>query len=403
MNLLEYQAKKIFEEAGIRVPPALAIHKSADIRKIREGIFPKKWKEKGYVIKAQVTAGGRGKAGGVKLVKTAKDAQAAAKAMLGSELKTAQTAGAGIKIESVLVADMVPIQKEFYMAIAVNRKKACPVMIVSRFGGMEIEEAAHKDPNALAEIEIDPWEGAPKHRLRRVAEENLQIPAAFIDDFIDLASKAAWLYIKRDLALLEINPMALTPEGFYAVDAKVSLEENALFRQPENQTLAKYMEKFLEPSEKKAKKIGVSFIPIGGTIGCLVNGAGLAMATMDLISLHGGTPANFLDVGGGAVVDQVRGAFELLFANKDSKAIFVNIFGGIMRCDIIAQALLEAHKNVPLKKPLVARLLGTNVDKAKEMLAQAKLPNVEVYSDLDTAVRRVCKVAANVNLNGSKN
>ncbi|MBI4062867.1 MAG: ADP-forming succinate--CoA ligase subunit beta [Elusimicrobia bacterium] len=383
MNLFEYQAKSLLKQHGLPVGRSVLIKTKKDLALIKEGLF-----RSGYVVKAQVLAGGRGKAGGVKIVKRADEARALAGQMLGSNIETYQTAGAAVKIEAVLIAEKVAIEQEFYFAVTLSRKRGQAVILVSSAGGTEVEAA---NAGALREIPIDPWTGVRNHALREAAVETLNIPAPWINNFIEFGRKAARIYAEGEFSLLEINPLALTPKGFLAVDAKINLEENALFRQPDSLKFSEENQKLLPALERKAKDLGVSYIPIGGRIGCLVNGAGLAMATMDLIASHGQKPANFLDVGGGANVDQVKGAFEILLADKRLSAIFVNIFGGIMRCDLIAQALVEADKKTNLKVPLVARLLGNNVDQAREILSKARLTQVEVHDDLEKAVVSVCQ------------
>ncbi|MEK7287415.1 MAG: ADP-forming succinate--CoA ligase subunit beta [Elusimicrobiota bacterium] len=386
-NLLEYQARTILEESCIPIPPAVLVSKTSDLRKIKSGI----WRG-GFVVKAQVAAGGRGKAGGVKIVAKAGEAREAAREMLGASLATNQSAGSALKIKQVLVTQKVQIDREFYLAAVLSRKRAQPVLLISSAGGMGVEEIAKTQPQALVEIPIEAEGRVPSYRLRSAAVGPLQIPGPWINSFIAVAQKTAKAYWSRDLVLLEINPLALTPKGFLALDAKANVDENAFFRQPGNEALIKINASELTVAEKKAKALGISYVPVGGNIGCLVNGAGLAMATMDLIASHGQMPANFLDVGGGADVEQVRGAFELLLAGDSLSAIFVNIFGGIMRCDIIAQALVEAGKKRPLKVPLVARLLGTNVQEARNILEKAHLKNVQIFEDLEQAVRMVCQI-----------
>ncbi|MBI4669683.1 MAG: ADP-forming succinate--CoA ligase subunit beta [Elusimicrobia bacterium] len=392
MNLLEYQAKEVLESCGVRTPRSVVIKTSRDLVKIKERMFPS-----GYVVKAQVTTGGRGKSGGIKIVKSAKQARSAAKEMLGSKLSTYQSGGAAVRVECVLVAEKIAILREYYLAAVLNRRRGHPVLLISKAGGMEIEQIARERPGELHEVPVDSWTGAAGYKLRRLAAGPLEIPPELVNDFIGLAKKVAATYMKRELFLLEINPLAMTAAGFTALDSKISLDESALFRQPQNQELYKQNLSLLGFLERKAKNLDVSYIPIGGKIGCLVNGAGLAMATMDLLQSHGQAPANFLDVGGGSNKDQMRGAFELLFSDKNLTAIFVNIFGGIVRCDLIAEALIEADSKAKLRVPLVARLMGTNVDKAREILAKAKMSMVQVHADLSGAVKSVCEISKKSN------
>lgn len=388
MNLLEYQAKEILKEFGVNIAPSVLIKKPNDLKKIKQGLF-----KFGYVVKAQVSAGGRGKAGGIKLAANAAKARAAAKAMLGSRLATHQTQGDSLLVESVLVTEKMPLFKELYLSIVLNRQKATPVMLLCGQGGMEIEELAKNNPNAIAEVPLDVWEGAASYRLREAAINVLNVSKEQVPDFTRLAQQLAMAYLQREMLLLEVNPLALTPQGFYAIDAKVILEENALWRQPKSHRFVKENRASLDSAQKKAKELGLSYIPIGGDIGCLVNGAGLAMATMDLIALTGRKPANFLDVGGGANITQTQGAFEILLSNKKLSAIFVNIFGGIVRCDIIAEALVQAAKKHPLNVPLVARLKGTRMNEAKDMLQKAKLAQVQVFEELEDAIAAIGALA----------
>ncbi len=391
MNLLEYQAKIFLEEFGVPTPRAVLIQTAGDLEKINNGLFAS-----GYVVKAQVLAGARGKAGGVQIVASSTEAKAKAKSMLGSRLATHQTQGAALTIDAVLVAEKLDFEREFYLAIVLDRKSGRPMMLASKFGGIEIEEVSKEHPDALIRFSLNGDGSFDGEKLQRVAIEQLELTPNLAEAFVGLVAKLGKLYFSRDLMLLEINPLVLNAQGFIALDAKMNVDENALFRQEKAKEFAQVLQAKADPLERKARELGIAYIPIGGTIGCLVNGAGLAMATMDLIAQHNHTPANFLDVGGGADIAQVRGAFELLFSNTKLKAIFVNIFGGIMRCDVIAQALVGAASRVPLRVPLVARLQGTSMEEAHKILKEANFSDVQLFSNLDEAIKAVCEVLEKV-------
>ncbi|MFA6091523.1 MAG: ADP-forming succinate--CoA ligase subunit beta [Elusimicrobiota bacterium] len=366
MKLLEYEAKSIFSGYGIPVPRTGGV-----ITKL--GQLPAALRRAGkgpWVLKAQVLAGGRGKAGGVKVVKTPADARAAAQAMLGMRIATHQTHGAALTVREVLIDQASRISREIYLSVVLDRREACPVVIASAEGGMQIEELAKSKPEAILKEAVDPSRGLESFQARRLAFR-LRIPGPQIPAFVRLAQSLARVFLDYDASLVEVNPLVITGSGeLVALDGKIVVDDNALFRQ---KTLAGRKDGEASALELQAKKVGISYIGLDGDIGCMINGAGLAMGTMDTVALAGGSPANFLDVGGGATAKQVTAAFKILLKDRKVKAVLVNIFGGIMRCDVIAQGVLEALKNVNMKVPLVVRLEGTNVEEGKRLLKESRV------------------------------
>ncbi len=367
MKLLEYQAKKLFAEWGVTVAGGKVITKASQLSaaiKQCGGKYP-------VVVKAQVYAGGRGKAGGVVLAKNLSEAKAAVKRLLGNRLVTIQSGKDGVPVKALLIDPGVTLLKEYYLSILIERSKQLPIIVASKEGGVAIEELAKTNPDAILKTPFDPLMGLLTHEARAIAKW-LEIPAAHRETAVKQLKALAKGFFATDASLVEVNPWALTKEkGMLALDGKVTFDDSALFKYPQWDKL-----KTADadgPSEAKSREIGINYVALDGTIGCMVNGAGLAMATMDVIKLHGGEPANFLDVGGGAGVDQVREAFKLIIADKKVKAILVNIFGGIMKCDVIAQGVIEATKSVKIKMPLVVRLEGTNVDLGRKMLDESGL------------------------------
>jgi succinyl-CoA synthetase beta subunit len=390
MKLLEHEAKTYLAQAGVPIQASGGvISKPAQLAAAlkRAGKGP-------WVLKAQVLAGGRGKAGGIKLVKTPAEAKAAAKAMLGMTLRNVQTGPQGVVVEQVLVAKAADIKKEAYLAVAMDRRAGRPVLIASAEGGVEIEELAHTRPEKIVREPIDPIEGLHPFQARRVAYA-LGLPEP--GQIAKIAQSLSKLYLKLDANLVEINPLGLTKDGWVAIDAKLSTDDNALFRHPE---LAARTDLEASALEKEAKKAGLSYIGLDGDIGCMVNGAGLAMGTMDTIVLAGGQPANFLDVGGGATAEQVTRAFQIILKDKKVKTILVNIFGGIMKCDTIANGILAAMKKVKLNVPLVVRLEGTNVKEGKALLDASGLSLISAGT-LAEAGKKAVEAASTVG-NGGK-
>ena len=383
MKLLEYQSKDILAREGVPVPPSGGV-----ITKLSQ--LPAALKRAGrgpWVLKAQVLAGGRGKAGGIKLVKTPKEAKEKAAAILGMTMRTHQTGAHGIVVKELLVVKAADLLKEVYLSVALDRTLGKPVLIASAEGGVEIETLAKEHPEKIVKEPIDPYSGLEDYQARRVAFAlGVPDPAGFVR----IARAASRVFLRTDASLVEINPLAFTPKGWLAVDAKIVTDDNALFRQKEIAALPDLESSVLE---KAAKKAGINYVGLDGTIGCMVNGAGLAMGTMDIVKLAGGSPANFLDVGGGATAEQVTKAFQILLRDKKVKAVLVNIFGGIMKCDVIAQGILAAVRKVKLGVPLVVRLEGTNVEQGKAILRDSGLKLQQADGLWDAAQKAVAAAA----------
>ncbi|MBI3083093.1 MAG: ADP-forming succinate--CoA ligase subunit beta [Candidatus Omnitrophica bacterium] len=393
MKLHEYQAKQLFATAGIPVPRGVV----ATTRDEAAGNYETLKRQCGggeafaCNVKAQLHAGGRGKAGGVLVARSAQETSAHAAALLGRRLVTKQTAPDGLPISVVLLDERIAVARELYLALTIDRFNARPIALASHCGGIDIEEVAASRPQAILREGIDIVDGIPDASLSRIAETLGCIPEQA--EACGRIVRAMWrLFESTDASLIEINPLVVTDDGrLMALDAKVTLDDNALFRHPD---LAAWRDESQEqPLELRAGRIGISYVGLDGTIGCLVNGAGLAMATNDIIKLSGGSPANFLDVGGGANVEQVTNAFSIILADPRVKAILVNIFGGIMRCDWIAQGLLNATQQLEMKLPIVVRLQGTNVEEGRRLLAGAARLNLVSVDGLADAARRVVVLA----------
>lgn len=393
MKLHEYQAKQLFESVGIPVPRGVV----ATTRDEAAGNYETLKRQCGggeafaCNVKAQLHAGGRGKAGGVLVARSAQETSAHAAALLGRRLVTKQTAPDGLPISVVLLDERIAVARELYLALTIDRFNARPIALASHCGGIDIEEVAASRPQAILREGIDIVDGIPDASLSRIAETLGCIPEQA--EACGRIVRAMWrLFESTDASLIEINPLVVTDDGrLMALDAKVTLDDNALFRHPD---LAAWRDESQEqPLELRAGRIGISYVGLDGTIGCLVNGAGLAMATNDIIKLSGGSPANFLDVGGGANVEQVTNAFSIILADPRVKAILVNIFGGIMRCDWIAQGLLNATQQLEMKLPIVVRLQGTNVEEGRRLLAGAARLNLVSVDELADAARRVVVLA----------
>ncbi|MBI3288722.1 MAG: ADP-forming succinate--CoA ligase subunit beta [Elusimicrobia bacterium] len=384
MKLLECEGKDFLKARGIPVPPnGGVITKPAQLAAAlkRAGKAP-------WVLKAQVLAGGRGKAGGIKLAKTPKEALALAKAMIGMDLVTHQTHGQAIKVKELLIEGGVKIEREIYFSVVMDRKNACPTIIASAQGGMEIETLAAEHPEAIIRMPVDPSLGLRDFAARRLAF-TLNVVPTHTAEFCRVAKALVKIFLDLDCSMLEINPLILTPTGVMALDAKISTDDNALFRQAE---LAQKTDHEASSLELEAKKADISYIGLDGTIGCMVNGAGLAMGTMDTIALAGGSPANFLDVGGGANEARVTKALQIILKDKKVRAILINIFGGIVKCDMIAAGVVGALKKVKLKVPLVVRLQGTNVEAGKDILAKSGIPIIQA-DDLWMAAQKAVLAA----------
>ena len=385
MNLHEYQAKDIFRSYGIPVPAGKVAASPEEAVEAARALGGSAW-----MVKAQVHAGGRGKAGGVKLAREVETVRTAAERMLGKPLVTQQTGPEGLPVERVYVESGSEIARELYLSLTLNRERGRVALIASAAGGMDIEEVAHRTPEKILTATVHPAAGLAPHQARELAF-GLGLSGAQIAQFQSLATALYRLYLEKDLSLVEINPLIVTADGaLVALDAKINVDDSALFRHPELAQLRDASQE--DPMERRAAEHDLNYVSLDGNIACMVNGAGLAMATMDLIKLHGGQPANFLDVGGGATSERVTVAFELILSNSRVRAVLVNIFGGIVRCDLIAEGIINAVQKVRVRVPVVVRLEGTNADKAREMLAQSGL-KITPASDLTDAARKVVALA----------
>jgi succinyl-CoA synthetase beta subunit len=394
MNLHEYQAKTLLQKYGIPVPRGQVVAAANEVAAATSEINSHAW-----VVKAQVHAGGRGKAGGVKVVKSATEAQNVATELLGKTLVTYQNAPDGQPVNQVLIEETLPIARELYLSMLVDRTLERVVVVASVAGGMDIEEIAHTSPEKILQEVCDPLNGLVDFQARNLAFK-LELSGDQIGAFTKLLKGLYRLFKENDLALLEINPLVVTADGkLFALDCKMSVDDNALYRQ---KALAEQRDWSQEDSkEATAHHAGLNYIALNGNIGCMVNGAGLAMATMDLIKLHGGMPANFLDVGGGATAETVAKAFKIILADSNVKAILVNIFGGIMRCDIIAEGIITAVKEVGMQIPVIVRLEGTNVDLGKKMLRESGLNIISAEGLTDAAQQAVNSVRNSASENGA--
>jgi succinyl-CoA synthetase beta subunit len=385
MNLHEYQAKEVFAAYGIPVPTGRVAASPDEAVKAAEALGGAVW-----VVKAQVHAGGRGKAGGVKLARDLDTVRSAAKAMLGTRLATKQTGPEGLPVDRVYVETGSAIEREIYLSLTLNREKGRIAMVGSAAGGMDIEEVAAHAPEKITTVNIHPAAGLQPYQCRRMAFA-LGFKDAQIAQFQKIAMALYQLYLEKDASLVEVNPLIVTKTGdLVALDAKINIDANATYRQKAIAAMRDTAQE--DPMELQASEHDLNYVSLDGDSACMVNGAGLAMATMDLIKLHGGSPANFLDVGGGATAERVTVAFKLILSNPKVKAILVNIFGGIVRCDLIAEGVITAVKNVGVKVPVVVRLEGTNAEKAREMLASSGLA-VIAAKDLTDAAQKVVAAA----------
>ena len=392
MNIHEYQAKELLQKFGAATPPGKVASTPEEAEQIARELATND-----LVVKAQVHAGGRGKGtfangfkGGVHLVTSPAEARNVARQMLGQVLVTHQTGAAGRIVNKVLVAESVEIEREIYFAVLLDRATAAPLIVASTEGGVEIETVAEKSPEKIMREPIGPLAGLQSFQTRKLAKQ-LGFKSDQIKPAAKLFSALYRTFIESDCSMVEVNPLVVTKKGeVLALDAKFNFDDNALYRHPEVAALRDTAEE--DPREVDASKHGLNYIGLDGNIACLVNGAGLAMATMDIIKFYGGSPANFLDVGGGATGEQVTEAFKLLVSDANVKAILVNIFGGIMKCDVIAQGIINAVKAVKLSVPLVVRLEGTNVDAGKKLIAESGLA-VIAADDLADAAQKVVKAA----------
>jgi len=365
MNIHEYQAKEIFRRFGIPVPRGRVAETPLEAKSAALELGGR------CVLKAQIHAGGRGKAGGVKLAGSAEEAEKKAGEMLGKKLVTHQTGPQGREVRRLLVEEQLNIDREFYLAMVLDRSLSRVSVIASAEGGVEIEEVARRSPEKILKEAIDPVVGLLPFQCRRLAYD-LGLAGAQAGALAPILQGLYRAFVELDCSLAEVNPLLQTREGkLVALDGKMNFDNNALFRHPEINALRDLDEE--DPRESEASELGLSYIALDGNIGCMVNGAGLAMATMDIIKLYGGEPANFLDVGGGATKDRVTAAFKILLSDRRAQGVLVNIFGGIMRCDVIAQGVVEAAREMRVAVPLVVRLQGTNVDLGKKILSESGL------------------------------
>src|SRR6187397_2387905 len=381
MKIHEYQAKAILARHGVPVPRGEVAFNAAEAGEIARRLG-------GHVVvvKAQIHAGGRGKGGGVKLAKSPDEAESIAKQIIGMTLVTHQTGPEGKKVGHVLIEEGLQIERELYLSIVIDRASASPVIIASASGGMDIEEVAAKEPEKILREQIDPGTGVIPFQARKLAF-GMGLGAGPANKLVKILDSIYKAFIETDASMIEINPLILTKGGdLLALDAKVSFDDNALYRHPELKDLRDISEE--DPLEVEASKFSLNYIRLDGNIGCMVNGAGLAMATMDIIKLAGGEPANFLDVGGGANAEQIKNAFHILMADKNVKAVLINIFGGILRCDILAEGVIAAVKDLGVRVPIVIRMEGTNVEQGKKMLKESGL-NFETADDMNEAARKV--------------
>jgi succinyl-CoA synthetase beta subunit len=385
MNLHEYQAKDLFRSYGIPVPAGRVAATPEGAVEAAATLGGSVW-----VVKAQVHAGGRGKAGGVRLVRSHDEARTAAAELLGRPLVTQQTGREGLPVGLVYVEAGSQIAREIYLSLTLDRERSRIALIACAAGGMDIEEVARETPDNILTTTVHPAAGLQAYQARELAF-GLRLGGALIAEFQSLAAALYRLYLEKDLSLVEVNPLIVTRSGvLVALDAKINIDANALFRHPELAQLRDTSQE--DPMERRAAEHDLNYVSLDGNIACMVNGAGLAMATMDLIKLHGGQPANFLDVGGGATSERVTAAFELILSNPRVRAVLVNIFGGIVRCDLIAEGVINAVKKVGVKVPVVVRLEGTNADKARAMLASSGL-EITPAADLTDAARKVVALA----------
>jgi len=386
LNIHEYQSKSILARYGVAVPKgrvAFTPDEAEDIAKNFMG-------DKLCVVKAQIHAGGRGKAGGVKLAKNHQEARQFAEAILGKKLVTHQTGPEGKEVKKVLIEEGCQIARELYLGLVVDRAKQRVVIMASQEGGVEIEEVAAKSPEKILKEYVDPAVGLIPFQARKLAF-GLGIDKSLVNKAVKFMTGLYQAFVDSDCSMAEINPLVITKDGnIMALDAKMGFDDNGLFRHKDIHEMRDLDEE--DPREVEASRYSLNYVALDGNIGCMVNGAGLAMATMDIIKLYGGMPANFLDVGGGATKEQVTAAFKILMSDEKVKAVLINIFGGIMRCDIIAEGVIEAAKEVGVKVPLVVRLQGTNMDLGRKILSQSGL-NIITAEKMNEAAEKVVKAA----------
>ena len=380
MNIHEYQAKQLFKNYNVKTLEGVVAANASEAANACKTLGGNIW-----VVKAQVHAGGRGKGGGIILCKTTDEVYEAADKLIGSNLVTPQTTSDGVIVRKVYVEEGCDIAKELYLGIVLDRERDLPVVMASVEGGVEIEEIAIKEPEKILKVYADPITGIGSWQARKIAF-GLGLEGKQVSSCCKFIISLYELFIKLDCSIVEINPLVVTSDDdIIALDAKINFDSSALFRHADIEKLRDLDEE--EPLESQATRAGLNYIKLDGDIGCMVNGAGLAMSTMDIIKLHGGEPANFLDVGGGATADQVSEGFRIILSDPEVKAIFVNIFGGIMRCDFIAKGIITAAKEIELGVPLIVRLAGTNVDLGKKLLSDSGLDLITA-DDMDSGARK---------------
>ncbi len=386
MNIHEYQAKKVLSKFGVATLLGKVATSSSEAREIAEEIGGEMW-----VVKAQVHAGGRGKVGGIKIAKTLDEVEELSKKILGMKLVTHQTGSEGKIVKKVYIEAAADIKKEYYLGIVLDRQKEIPVMMASMEGGVEIEKVAAETPEKIIKIDIDPFVGLRDFQARMLAFK-LGFKNEQIKYFVKFSKALYETYSKMDGSLVEINPMALLEDdSLIALDAKMGFDDNALFRHNDIVAMRDFEEE--DPIEVEAGKYGLNYVKLEGNVGCMVNGAGLAMSTMDIIKYEGGEPANFLDVGGGANAETVAKGFEIILKDKNVKAIFINIFGGIVRCDRIAKGIIKATQNISIEIPIIVRLDGTNAKEAVDILNKSKISKLIPATDLQDGARKSVKFA----------
>src|SRR5882724_2691674 len=390
MKIHEYQAKAILQKYGVAVPRGVVAGSQAEAEAAAKELFSAG--ATGVVVKAQIHAGGRGKGGGVKIAKSANEAGDIAEKMLGMKLVTHQTGPEGRIVRRLLIEETLPIERELYLGILVDRAEGKPVFMASAAGGMEIEQVAEENPDAILKQYIDPGMGLEAFQARKIAFQ-LGLKPQQINPAVQFLSSLYKAFLDTDGSLVEINPFITTTDGrLFALDAKMTFDDNALFRHPDIRELRDITEE--DPLEVEASKYSLNYIKLEGSVGCMVNGAGLAMATMDIIKYAGGMPANFLDVGGGANAEQVAHAFEILLSDKSVKAVLINIFGGILRVDTLAKGVVEAAQRTHIQLPIVLRLEGTNVEQGREILQQSGLNFIVAETMKDAAEKVVAAASA---------
>jgi succinyl-CoA synthetase beta subunit len=380
MKIHEYQAKQILTQYGVKIPEGQVANNPSEAFEIAKKLGGT------VAVKAQIHAGGRGKGGGIKIAKSPEEAKEMAGKLIGSKLVTPQTGDEGRVVQRVLIEEGLNIQREFYLGIVIDRSQQKLVFMASREGGVEIEEVAHTSPDLILKEYIQPGIGWQSFQARKIAF-GLGLNAKTVGKASRLMSALYRAFEETDASMVEVNPLVLTEEGeLYALDAKMNFDDNALDRHPEIVEMRDLSEE--DPTEIEASRHRLSYIKLDGDVGCMVNGAGLAMATMDIIKMAGSSPANFLDVGGGANLDQVKNAFRILLLDENLKAVLINIFGGIVRCDVVAEGVVQAVKEVGIKVPVVVRLEGTNVEKGREILKDSGLDFL-VATDMADAAQKV--------------